>query len=104
MSRQAELLRAAADGLDEGNHPFCDQFLSGHEVTFDECLDMAGLMAEGARIVAWAIENPRDAAAFLASGSAGMALNAVTEALGKINLASARAELLRQKATEVEGE
>lgn len=84
--RQAELLRAAADGLDNGEHPFCDEFLSGHQVTLDECFDMAGLMAAGARIVAWAAENPRDAAAFLASGSAGMALNAVTEALTRINL------------------
>lgn len=85
--RQAELLRAAADGLDEGGHPFCDEFLSGHQVTLDECFDMAAMMAAGAQVMAWAAENPRDAAAFLASGSAGMALNAVTRALARVNLA-----------------
>jgi hypothetical protein len=90
VSRRADLLRAAADGLDDANHPFCDEFLSGNKVTFDECFEMAEDMAAGARVLAWAIDNPRDAAAFLASGSAGMALNAVTEALARISLADRR--------------
>lgn len=90
MNRQAELLSLAADGLDDGEHPFCDQFLSGNQVTADECFEMAELMAEGARLVAWAIEHPRDAAAFLSGGSAVMAMNAITEALRKITLVSDR--------------
>lgn len=90
MSRRSELLNAAADGLDQGEHPFCDKFLGEHEVTLDECFDMAALMAEGARVVAWAIDNPRDAAAFLAGGSAGMAASAITEALAKITLTSGK--------------
>jgi len=90
MSRQADLLRAAADGLDQGEQPFCDRFLGEHQVTLDECFDMAANMAAGARIVAWAVENPRDGAAFLASGSAGMAMNAITEALAGVSLASDR--------------
>jgi hypothetical protein len=86
--RQAYLLRRAADGLDNGEHPFGDEFLSGNQVTADECFDMAGLMAAGARVVAWAIDNPRDAAAFLSSGSAGMAMSAITEAMARIRIAS----------------
>lgn len=84
--RRADLLRKAADGLDQGDQPFCDAFLGANEVTLDECYDLAEEMASGARIMAWAMENPKDAAAFLASGSAGMALNAITEALSKISL------------------
>lgn len=90
--RMAELLNAAADVLDNGEHPFCDEFLSEREVTLDECFDMAELMACGARVIAWAVASPRDAAAFLASGSAGMALSAITEALGKIQVISQREE------------
>lgn len=88
--RQSELLRAAADGLDKGEHPFCDSFLGEHEVTLDECFEMAEMMAAGARVIAWAIDSPRDAAVFLSSGSAGMAMNAVTKALAKISPASRR--------------
>ena len=88
MSRQAELLRAAADGLDNGSQPFCDQFLGEHDVTSDECMEMAELMAEGARAVAWAMDHPREAAAFLSAGSAGMTMDVITRALKKVNLAS----------------
>jgi hypothetical protein len=86
MTRQSELLKAAAEALENGEDPFALHFLSEHEVTADECFDMADKIASGARIVAWATENPRRAAKFLESGSAGVAMSAITEALRRINV------------------
>lgn len=63
MSRMSGLLRDAADALDDGQIPLANPFLAEHDVTFDECMDMAGLMSAGARIVAWAMDNPKIAAA-----------------------------------------
>jgi hypothetical protein len=57
----SELLRAAAEALDEGTDPLCQSFLSEHEVTFDQCMALAGQLAIGARMVARAIERPRSA-------------------------------------------
>jgi len=86
MSRSSELLKAAADALEEGSDPFHESFLGKHDVTADECFDLADSIAMGARLVAWATENPRQAAAFAASGSAGMAMETITKAIAKINL------------------
>jgi hypothetical protein len=83
MSRMSDLLTKAADALDEGDDPFGINFLSENDVTSTECLDMADKIAFGARMMAWVTEHPRDAAKFLEAGSAGMALNAITEALGR---------------------
>ena len=65
MSRQSELLRKAADALDDGQIPLMNPFLADNEVTFDECMDMAELLAEGARLIAWAMENPKMVSAAL---------------------------------------
>jgi hypothetical protein len=55
----SELLRAAAEALDEGTDPFCQSFLVEHDVTFDQCMALGKQLAIGARIVARAIERPR---------------------------------------------
>jgi len=55
----ADLLRAAADALDDGQIPLTDPFLSEHEVTLDQCMSLAEQLAIGARIVAAGIESPR---------------------------------------------
>jgi hypothetical protein len=73
MRRMAQLLNKAAGALDAGEDPFSFSFLSEHDVTSTECLDMADLVAFGARLMAWVTEHPRDAAKFLEAGSAGMA-------------------------------
>jgi hypothetical protein len=86
VSRSSDLLKAAADYLDDGGDPFGLSFLSENGVASDECLDLADSLAMGARLVAWGMEHPLEAAAFLSSGSAGMALDATTRAMAKINL------------------
>ena len=83
MRRMTELLNKAADALDAGEDPFHFSFLSENDVTSTECLDLADKIAFGARMMAWVTENPRDAAKFLEAGSAGMALNAITDALSR---------------------
>jgi hypothetical protein len=88
VSRSSDLLKAAADYLDDGGNPLELLFLSENEVTFDECGDLADSLAMGARLVAWAMEHPREAAAFLSNGSAGMALDACTRAMAGINLSA----------------
>jgi hypothetical protein len=55
----ADLLRAAADALDEGQIPLMNPFLSEHEVTLDQCMSLAEQLAIGARIVAAGIESPQ---------------------------------------------
>jgi hypothetical protein len=55
----AELLRAAADALDGGTDPFSTGWLSEHDVSLDQCLNLAKQLAIGARIVAAGIEKPR---------------------------------------------
>lgn len=85
MSRMADLLDKAADALDDGEDPFGLHFLSENEVESGECLDMAGQMAAGARLLAWVQRHPLDVAKFMEAGSAGMALNVVTGALARMN-------------------
>jgi hypothetical protein len=55
----AQLLRLAADALDDGQSPLANPFLSENGVTLDQCMTMAELLATGARIVAAGIEDPR---------------------------------------------
>ena len=55
----ADLLRAAADALDDGTDPFTPGWLGEHNVTLDQCYSLAAQLAIGARIVAAGIENPR---------------------------------------------
>jgi hypothetical protein len=53
-----ELLRLAADALEDGQVPLTDPFLSDNGVTLDEAFSLAEQLAIGARIVATAIEDP----------------------------------------------
>jgi hypothetical protein len=57
----AALLREAAVALDEGTDPFSTNWLSEHDVTFDQCMSLAQQLAIGARIVAAGIDKPRSA-------------------------------------------
>jgi len=58
MNRTADLIKAAADALDDGRDPFQQAFLVDHDVTFDECMILSQLLAVGGRLVAFGIENP----------------------------------------------
>ena len=55
----SDLLLDAADALDDGQIPLMNPFLSVHDVTFDECVDLADLLSAGAQVMAWAIDNPQ---------------------------------------------
>jgi hypothetical protein len=59
MASSAELLRRAADALDDGQIPLMNQFLSDNDVTLDQCFTLAEHLALGARIVAAGIRDPR---------------------------------------------
>lgn len=85
MSRSSELLKAAAEALENGNDPFHGSFLDGNQVTLDECFDMADSLAMGALLVAWAIENPRQARAAIEGASGAMTTDAITRILKKMN-------------------
>lgn len=51
MGRGIELLAAAARAFEDYQDPFCQHWLSLHEVTADECMDLSGHVAES--IYAW---------------------------------------------------
>jgi hypothetical protein len=57
----AQLLKAAAETLNEGGNPFSSTWLGERDVTFDQCMTLAEQLAIGARMVAKAIEQPRSA-------------------------------------------
>lgn len=63
MTRPTDLLRAAADALEDGRSPLEHAFLAEHGVTLDECMDLAGHLAMGARLLAYAVEHPTETAA-----------------------------------------
>jgi len=86
MSRSSELLKIAADCLEEGGDPFHESFLTRNGVTFDECFDLADSLSVGARLIAWAMENPKQAAAFARSGADGVKMDAIPRLLAKISL------------------
>jgi hypothetical protein len=54
-----ELLRKAADALDDGQIPLMNPFLSDNDVTAGQCFSLAEQLAIGARIVAAGIAGPR---------------------------------------------
>lgn len=58
MSRTSELLKAAASALEDQRDPFDGSFLTEHEVTLDECMDLADSLAIGARLYAGPEEQP----------------------------------------------
>lgn len=60
MNRRTELLNKAAEALENGENPLAEGFLADHEVTFDECMNLAQQLAIGARLVAYGMEHPRE--------------------------------------------
>lgn len=50
-ARSNELLRAAADAMEDGRDPFDTAFLSEHNVTLDECYGMGDGIAACIRFV-----------------------------------------------------
>jgi hypothetical protein len=64
VSRGTDLLRSAADALDDGELPLSHGFLSRNEVTSDEAAALAQQLAIGARLVVLGIEQPKSAYGF----------------------------------------
>ena len=62
MSRMTDLLRGASEALKDGRDPLAQPFLSDNDVTLEECYDLAELLAAGAGLVAWVMDNPKIAA------------------------------------------
>jgi hypothetical protein len=85
VSRQSDLLKAAADALEDGRSPLEGAFLGENEVTLDELFDLADWLAIGARLTAWAIENPRLAGAAASGAYDGMTMDTITRLLRKMN-------------------
>jgi hypothetical protein len=88
VSRTTQLLNAAADALEEGTDPFAPGWLGEHAVTFDECMSLAEELAMGARLLAWALDNPAEARAILNAGHTGLHAHYFMRAMEKINLAA----------------
>jgi hypothetical protein len=84
MSRQSELLKLAADALDDACDPLTAPFLDEHAVTLDECYDLAEWLALGARLMAWAIENPRQARTAVEGATDAMRMDFITRVLQKM--------------------
>jgi len=59
VSRSTDLLRKAAEALEDGRDPLANPFLSEHDVTLDECYSLAEQLAIGARLVAEGFDNPK---------------------------------------------
>jgi hypothetical protein len=85
MSRSSELLKAAADTLDDGRDPLTTPFLGDHDVTLDECFDLAEWLALGARLMAWAIENPGHAKTAVSGATDAMRMDIIVRVLRKLN-------------------
>lgn len=85
MSRTSELLKAAADALEDGRDPLTTPFLDEHAVTLDECYDLAEWLAVGAQLMAWAIENPGHAKTAVSGATDAMRMDIITRVLGKLN-------------------
>lgn len=54
----AELLRKAAEALDDGDSPLDNRFLAENDVSLDQAHALAGQLATGARFMALAIRHP----------------------------------------------
>lgn len=48
--RSTDLLKKAADALDDGQIPLMNPFLADNEVTLDECYNLGDQLAMGARL------------------------------------------------------
>lgn len=82
--RSTDLLKKAADALDDGQIPLMNPFLADNEVTLDECYNLGDQLAMGARLLAWAMENPKLARAAISSAGDGMAAHMYTEILKRL--------------------
>lgn len=85
MSRSSELLKLAADALVDGRDPLTLPFLSDHDVTLDECYDLAEWLAVGAQLMAWVIENPRQARSAISGATDAMKMDFIIRALRKMD-------------------
>lgn len=82
-SRLIELLNRAADAMEDGQDPFDLSFLSDHDVAAYECITMADLLALGARLVAFGLDNPKIALGAINGARMAAAYQALTDALDK---------------------
>jgi hypothetical protein len=58
----SQLLRAAAEALDDQRDPLTEPFLTDNGVTYDQMLGLAEQLSIGARIVAYGLDHPQSAA------------------------------------------
>lgn len=84
-ARMPHLLREAAAALEDGRNPLTTPFLSDHDVTLDECYDMAEWLALGAVLMAWAHENPQQAITAASGASDSLIMASITKALRRLN-------------------
>lgn len=82
-TRLIDLLNHAADAMENGQDPFDHGFLGEHAVTLDECFTMAELIALGARLVAFGLENPKVARGALNGAHMAAAYQALNNSLAK---------------------
>jgi hypothetical protein len=59
------LLALAAEALQDGRDPLDESFLADNSITFDEVVVLADTTVLGLRLLAWALDHPREAAAAL---------------------------------------
>jgi len=64
-ARLTALLTAAADEMDKGCDPFDAGFIADHQISHEENGTLAGLLALGARLIAFGLDRPDLAAAAL---------------------------------------
>lgn len=83
MTRMTELMHLAADALDEGMDPFNQAFLAEHDVTFDECMSLAEMLATAGRLFAYALDNPTIARGAVNGAHMAAAYQALNAALEK---------------------
>jgi hypothetical protein len=84
MRRMVQLLDAAADTLDDYRDPFHESFLVEHGVVGNEVLELSTLIAMGARVMAFALDDPGALSAALDAALASTAGDAVMERLDRM--------------------
>jgi hypothetical protein len=85
VSRSADLLKLAADALENGEDPLALHFLREHDVESGECLDLADSLAMGARLIAWAMEHPKQAIAAARGAGTGLQYHDLMEAFARLD-------------------
>ena len=78
MERRNQILLAAAEWLDDGRQPFCDEFLIEHEVTLDECFALSSQLALGARMVVNTMQDALRGGVFAQSAGMSIAMAEIT--------------------------